>query len=413
MSQIRSRSDLCMAPLKILKNVRLACVGERAETVDHGLLAWNGETIVFAGAAEDFPAVEVGRAHEVIDAKGAWLTPGLIDCHTHAVFAGNRAEEFVLRQQGLSYAELAARGGGIMSTVNHTRAASEDELLESASRRLQCFIDEGVTTIEIKSGYGLTLESERTMLTVAAKLRQRLPIDVKRTYLGLHSVPAERKSERAGFLDEAIDLWLPRLHSEGLIDAVDAYCEHLAFSADECARLFQRAQQLGLPVKLHAEQLSDVGGSRMAAAHRALSVDHVEYLSATDIPALRAAGTVAVLIPAAFVVLKETQKPPIAELRAQQVPMAIASDLNPGTSPVQSLRLAMNLASTVFELSYAEALAGVTVHAARALGLHDRGLLAAGKRADFCLWKIDALSELAYWWGGNLLERRFFGGSSG
>lgn len=378
--------------------------------VQNGAIGWRDGVLQFVGTMRELPEAMMRQSNRLRDAGGRWVTPGLIDCHTHAVFAGNRAEEFEQRLAGRSYAQIAAAGGGIMRSMSLTRAAGVQALVRSAKPRLDALIDDGVTTLEVKSGYGLTLDAERDMLLAAGELARALPVAVQRTFLGLHALPPEYREDRAAFVSLVICEWLPKLHALGLIDAVDAFCEHLAFSVAECARFFAAAQALGIPRKLHAEQLSHLGGSVMAASFGALSVDHVEYLEAAEAAALKRAGTVAVLLPAAYVVLRETKLPPIAALRAAGVPMAVATDLNPGTSPVQSLRTAMNLACSVFGLTPEESLAGASQHAAAALGLRDRGQLQCGMRADLCLWNIEHPSELSYWWGGRLLCERVFEG---
>jgi len=343
---------------------------------------------------------------ETYNLNGAWVTPGLIDCHTHAVFGGDRSAEFEQRLHGASYAEIAAAGGGIASTVRATRAASEEELLASASKRLRSLLRDGVTTLEIKSGYGLDLANERKMLRVIRRLGESLPLTVRSTCLAAHALPAEYAGRADDYIAQVCSELLPTLAGEGLVDAVDAFCEHLAFSPAQVERVFVRARELGLPVKLHAEQLSALGGSSLAARYQALSADHLEFMSEADVQALAASGTVAVLLPGAFYLLRETQLPPIEALRRAGVAMAIASDLNPGTSPALSLRLMLSMACTSFRLTPEEALAGVTLNAAKALGLGaSHGSLEAGKVADFVAWDIQRPAELAYWLGGELPKR--------
>ena len=338
--------------------------------------------------------------------EGAWVTPGLIDCHTHTVFGGNRSGEFEQRLQGVSYADIAAAGGGIASTVRATRAASEEELFASARQRLMCLLRDGVTSVEIKSGYGLSLESERKILRVIRRLGDTLPVTVRSTCLAAHALPPEYKDRADDYIDLICNEMLPALAAEGLVDAVDAFCEYLAFSPAQVERVFKVAQGLGLPVKLHAEQLSSLHGSSLAARYHALSADHLEFMTEEDAMAMAAAGTVAVLLPGAFYFLRETQLPPMQALRKHGVKIAIASDLNPGTSPALSLRLMMNMACTLFRMTPEEALAGVTLHAATALGMGEtHGSLEPGKVADFVAWNIDRPADLAYWLGGDLDKR--------
>ncbi|MBA1197264.1 imidazolonepropionase [Pseudomonas plecoglossicida] len=346
-----------------------------------------------------------------VDLGGAWVTPGLIDCHTHAVFGGNRSGEFEQRLQGVSYAEIAAQGGGIASTVRATRAASEEQLLASARQRVEALMRDGVTTLEIKSGYGLDLANERKMLRVARRLGDALPLTVRSTCLAAHALPPEYTGRADDYIQHICDELLPALAGEGLVDAVDAFCEHLAFSPAQVERVFLKARELGLPVKLHAEQLSSLHGSSLAARYQALSADHLEFMTEDDAIAMAAAGTVAVLLPGAFYFLRETQLPPMEALRRHGVKIALASDLNPGTSPGLSLRLMLNMGCTLFRMTPEEALAGVTAHAATALGLGStHGTLEAGKVADFVAWQIDRPADLAYWLGGDLPKRVVRGG---
>lgn len=372
-------------------------------TIEQAAIVSNAGLIEWIGAQADVPSVEAER---VVDLGGAWVTPGLIDCHTHAVFGGNRSGEFEQRLQGVSYAEIAANGGGIASTVRATRAASEDALLASARQRVQALLRDGVTTLEIKSGYGLDLVNERKMLRVARHLGEELPVTVRATCLAAHALPPEYAGRADAYIDLVCEQMLPALASEGLIDAVDAFCEHLAFSPAQVERVFIKARELGLPVKLHAEQLSSLHGSSLAARYQALSADHLEFMTEDDAIAMAKAGTVAVLLPGAFYFLRETQLPPIDALRRHGVKIALSSDLNPGTSPVLSLRLMLNMGCTLLRMTPEEALAGVTVHAATALGLGaSHGTLEVGKVADFVAWQIDRPADLAYWLGGDLPKR--------
>lgn len=376
--------------------------GEYA-AVERAALVTRGQHIEWVGPEADLPRGDEAAEH---DLGGAWVTPGLIDCHTHLVFGGDRSQEFEQRLQGVDYAVIAAQGGGIASTVRATRAATEQALYASARRRALHLLRDGVTTLEIKSGYGLDLPNERKMLRVARHLGQTLPLTVRATCLAAHALPPEFAGRADDYIDEVVRRMLPVLAAEGLVDAVDAFCEHLAFSPAQVERVFQAAAQLGLPVKLHAEQLSSLHGASLAARYGALSADHLEYLTEDDVRAMAAAGTVAVLLPGAFYALRETQLPPIDLLRRHGVPIAISSDLNPGTSPALSLRLMLSMACTLFRLTPQEALAGATVHAARALGLQaSHGVLAPGMVADFVAWDIAHPAELAYWIGGELPKR--------
>lgn len=375
---------------------RYSAIEDAAIVTSAGLIEWIG------------PRVELAQVdtERTVDLGGAWVTPGLIDCHTHAVFGGNRSGEFEQRLQGVSYAEIAAQGGGIASTVRATRAASEDELFASARQRVQALMRDGVTTIEVKSGYGLDLANERKMLRVARRLAAELPLAVRATCLAAHALPPEYAGRADDYIAHICDEMLPALAAEGLVDAVDAFCEHLAFSPAQVERLFIKARELGLPVKLHAEQLSSLHGSSLAARYQALSADHLEFMTEDDAIAMAKAGTVAVLLPGAFYFLRETQLPPMDALRRHGVKIALASDLNPGTSPGLSLRLMLNMGCTCFRMTPEEALAGVTVHAATALGLGDsHGSLEAGKVADFVAWQIERPADLAYWLGGDLPKR--------
>jgi imidazolonepropionase len=395
---------------EVLVNARL-CTLEAADDyglIEDGALAWCGERLLYAGPAEQLPAACRDAARS--DAGGMLVTPGLIDCHTHLVFAGDRAREFELRLHGASYSEIARAGGGILSTVRATRAADEDALHAASLPRAQALLADGVTTLEIKSGYGLERETEARMLRVARRLGGELGLTVRCTFLGAHALPEEYADDADGYIDAVCVDWLPALAAEGLVDAVDAFCEGIGFTPAQTRRVFDAARRLGLPVKLHADQLSDLGGAGLVAEFGGLSADHVEYASAAGIAAMAQAGTVAVLLPGAYYALRETRLPPIDAFRAHRVPMAIATDLNPGTSPLLSLRLAMGMACTLFRLTPIEALRGVTVEAARALGLNDRGRLAAGLRADFALWPVAHPAELAYWIGGPGPRRVYAGG---
>jgi imidazolonepropionase len=375
---------------------RYSAIEDAAIVTSAGLIEW-------IGPRAELAPVEADRT---VDLGGAWVTPGLIDCHTHAVFGGNRSGEFEQRLQGVSYAEIAAQGGGIASTVRATRAASEDELFASAHQRVQALMRDGVTTLEIKSGYGLDLANERKMLRVARRLADELPLTVRATCLAAHALPPEYAGRADDYIAHICDEMLPALAGEGLVDAVDAFCEHLAFSPVQVERLFIKARELGLPVKLHAEQLSSLHGSSLAARYQALSADHLEFMTEEDAVAMASAGTVAVLLPGAFYFLRETQLPPMDALRRHGVKIALASDLNPGTSPGLSLRLMLNMGCTCFRMTPEEALAGVTVHAATALGLGDsHGSLQVGKVADFVAWQIERPADLAYWLGGDLPKR--------
>ncbi|NMZ93365.1 MULTISPECIES: imidazolonepropionase [Pseudomonas] len=371
--------------------------------IEDAALVTAGSLIEWIGPRSEVPTADYAQVH---DLQGAWVTPGLIDCHTHAVFGGNRSGEFEQRLEGVSYADIAAKGGGIASTVRATRAATEDELFASAYKRLRSLLRDGVTTVEIKSGYGLDLANERKMLRVARRLGEALPVSVRATCLAAHALPPEYKDRADDYIEHICNEMLPALAAQGLVDAVDAFCEYLAFSTEQVERVFKVARQLGLPVKLHAEQLSSLHGSSLAARYHALSADHLEFMTEEDAIAMAAAGTVAVLLPGAFYFLRETQLPPMDALRRHGVKIAIASDLNPGTSPALSVRLMLNMACTLFRMTPEEALAGVTQHAATALGMGDtHGSLEVGKVADFVAWQIDRPADLAYWLGGELDKR--------
>ncbi|MEN5258214.1 imidazolonepropionase [Pseudomonas protegens] len=371
--------------------------------IEDAAMVTSGAHIEWIGRRSEAPA---GDYAQVNDLAGAWVTPGFIDCHTHTVFGGNRSGEFEQRLQGVSYAEIAAAGGGIASTVRATRAATEEELFSSARKRLLSLLRDGVTSVEIKSGYGLDLASERKILRVIRRLGEELPVSVRSTCLAAHALPPEYAERSDAYIEHICSEMLPALAAEGLVDAVDAFCEYLAFSPEQVERVFIVAQQLGLPVKLHAEQLSSLHGSSLAARYHALSADHLEFMTEEDAIAMAASGTVAVLLPGAFYFLRETQLPPMEALRKHGVKIAVASDLNPGTSPALSLRLMLNMACTCFRMTPEEALAGVTLHAAQALGMEKtHGSLEVGKVADFVAWQIDRPADLAYWLGGDLEKR--------
>ncbi len=376
-------------------------IADAAVAMDAGRIAWVGPT-------DAIPAPY--RRSDAHDCAGALLTPSLIDCHSHVVFAGNRAGEFEMRLNGASYEQVARAGGGILSTVRATRAATMDDLIAQALPRIDQMIATGTTTLEIKSGYGLDLETELTMLRAARRIGTQRPIHVTTTHLAAHAIPPEFAGRADDYIDQIAIPSLHAAHTQGLIDAVDAFCEGIAFTPAQVDRLFTTATQLGLPVKLHAEQLSDLGGAALAARHKALSADHLEYLSPAGVSAMAAAGTVAVILPGAFYTLRETRMPPIHSLRAARIPMAVATDCNPGSSPMTSLPLAMNMACTLFRMTPLEALQGTTLHAARALGLSDRGTIAPGLRADLCLWDATHPAELAYRIGAPPLKSRIAGG---
>jgi imidazolonepropionase len=394
----------------IWRNARLATLAANAAglgEIEPGLVAQKGGRIIYAGPAAEAPALSAERD---TDCEGRWITPGLIDCHTHLVFAGDRAGEFERRLGGASYEDIAREGGGILSTVRATRAASVADLVENALPRLDEMIAQGVTTVEVKSGYGLSLEAETRQLQAARELGRRRPVTVTTTFLGAHALPPEFAGDAEGYI-AAVCAMIPQLAAAGLADAVDAFCEGIGFSAPQVAQVFEAAKAHGLPVKLHADQLSNLHGGALAAAHRALSADHLEHLDRAGVAAMARAGTVATLLPGAYYFVRETRLPPIEALRANGVPMALASDCNPGTAPLTSPLLVMNMAATLFRMTVPECLAGVTRNGAQALGLQDEaGALEAGKWCDLAIWDIERPAELVYWIGRNPLHARVWRG---
>jgi imidazolonepropionase len=394
----------------LLTNAKIATMTEGAPygLLNEGAIRILDGRIFWVGPMSELPSTNPSEAVE--DLGGRLVTPGLIDCHTHIVHGGNRAGEFEMRLEGASYEEVARAGGGIVSTVKATREASEADLLRSALTRVDALLAEGVCTIEIKSGYGLDIDTELKMLSVARKIGEIRPIDVRTSFLGAHAIPPEYKDNADAYLDEICLPALEAAHEAGLADAVDGFCEGIAFTPEQIARVFDKAAALNLPVKLHAEQLSDLGGARLAASYHALSADHLEYLSPEDAAALAVADTVAVLLPGAFYTLRETQLPPIEAFRDSGTAMAIATDCNPGSSPMTSLLLTMNMACTLFRMTPEEALRGVTLNGAKALGIEDVGKVVPGMRADLVVWNVDHPAELSYRIGYNPLEQRIFGG---
>ena len=374
-----------------------------------GVVATEGKKIVWAGESADLPDHFKGKEQQ--DCGGRLVTPGLVDCHSHVIFGGNRAREFEMRLEGASYEEVARAGGGIVSTVAATRAASEDDLLEDALKRVDALIAEGVTTLEIKSGYGLDVETEVKMLRVARKIGQKRTIRIVTSFLGAHAVPKSHAGKSVEYINDVCVPALEAAHAEGLVDAVDGFCEGIAFSPEEIRIVFERARELGLPVKLHAEQLSNLGGAKLAAEFAAISADHLEYLDEDGVAAMAKSGTAAVILPGAFYTLRETQMPPIELFRKYGVPMAIATDCNPGSSPLASLLLTMNMACTLFRMTPVEAMLGVTRNASRALGLETLGTIAEGQIADLCIWDAEHPAELSYRIGFNPLYQRIFGGA--
>jgi imidazolonepropionase len=377
--------------------------------IKDGVVAVQGDQIVFVGSRAELPPFDAFST-PAFDGQGGWLLPGFIDCHTHLVYAGNRANEFEMRLNGASYQDIAAAGGGIKSTVAATRAASHEELFVLGKNRLNALLAQGVTTVEIKSGYGLDLANEQKMLEVARLLGEHHPITVQTTFLGAHALPPEFAGDSDGYMTLVVEQMLPQLHAAGLVDAVDVFCEGIGFSVQQSRHLFSKARALGLPVKAHAEQLSSLGGASLVAEFHGLSADHIEFLTEADVAAMAQAGTVAVLLPGAFYFLRETRLPPIDLLRQYRVPMAVSTDLNPGTSPLCNLQLMLNMACTLFRLTPAEALAGVTCHAAKALGLQDRGTIAVGQRADFVLHAVSQPAELCYQFGVSTVQQLVIAG---
>lgn len=396
---------------RLFRDARLATMaGTGADQglglIEDGLVATEGGRIVYVGPRADAPRLD---PRETIRCEGRWITPGLVDCHTHLVYAGSRAHEFELRLKGASYEEIARSGGGIVSTVKATRAAKPRDLADESLPRLDALIAEGVTTVEIKSGYGLDLETEQKQLQVARSLAEKRDVGVVTTFLGAHALPPEAAGDKAAYLDLVCHRMIPAIAHHGLADAVDAFCEAIAFSPEETARVFAAAAAHGLPVKLHADQLSNLHGARLAAEHGALSADHLEYTDDEGVGAMAKAGTVAVLLPGAFYFIRETRVPPVAAFRSHGTAMALATDCNPGSSPLTSPLLTMNMGATLFRMTVAECLLGFTLNAAKALGRDDIGVLEPGRRADLCLWSVERLAELVYRIGFNPLFARYRG----
>jgi imidazolonepropionase len=398
---------------RIWRNARLATMSQSLPglgVVDDGVIVAGEGRIVFAGPAAQLPAA-LTRDAETVDCAGRWITPGLIDCHTHLVHAGNRANEFEMRLAGATYEEVARAGGGIVSSVKALRAASEDDLVRETLPRLDALINEGVTTVEIKSGYGLDLENEKKSLHAARRMGEERAVAVRTTFLGAHALPPEAKGEKSAYIDLVAKKMLPAIAAEGLADAVDGFCEGIAFSPEEMARVFEAAKALGLPVKLHADQLSNLHGAALAASFGALSADHLEYTDEAGAATMAKASTVAVMLPGAFYFIRETKKPPIDLFRRHGVKMAVATDCNPGTSPLTSLLLTMNMAATLFGMTVEECLLGVTRNAAAALGMSgETGTLEGGKSADLAIWDIESPAELVYRMGFNPLHARIWRG---
>ncbi|WP_189545869.1 imidazolonepropionase [Mesorhizobium sp. M2E.F.Ca.ET.209.01.1.1] len=399
--------------LRVWRNARLATMAEGAAglgIVEKGAVIARDGLFIYAGAEADMPAA-AGQGAEVVDCQGRWITPGLIDCHTHLVYAGNRANEFEMRLAGATYEEVARAGGGIVSSVKSLRAASEDELVAETLPRLDALLAEGVTTVEVKSGYGLDADNEKKSLRAARRLAGERPVTVRATCLAAHALPPEAKGDKDAFIDLVAGTILPQVAAEKLADAVDGFCEGIAFSPEQMARVFDKAKALGLPVKLHADQLSNLHGAALAARYGALSADHLEYTDEQGAAAMAKAGTVATILPGAYYFIRETKKPPVDLFRRHGVKMAVATDSNPGTSPLTSLLLTMNMAATLFGMTVDECLAGVTREAARALGLLDKtGTLEAGKSADLAIWDIERPAELVYRMGFNPLHARIWRG---
>jgi len=399
--------------LRVWRNARLATMADGAAglgIVEKGAVAARDGIIIYAGPTADMPA-SVGQGAEVVDCESRWITPGLIDCHTHLVYAGNRANEFEMRLAGATYEEVARAGGGIVSSVKSLRAASEDELVAQTLPRLDALMAEGVTTVEVKSGYGLDADNEKKSLRATRRLAGERPVTVRATCLAAHALPPEAKGDKDAFIDLVAGTILPQVAAEKLADAVDGFCEGIAFSLEQMARVFDKAKALGLPVKLHADQLSNLHGAALAARYGALSADHLEYTDEEGAEAMAKAGTVATILPGAYYFIRETKKPPIDLFRRHGVKMAVATDSNPGTSPLTSLLLTMNMAATLFGMTVDECLAGVTREAARALGLLDStGTLEAGKSADLAIWDIESPAELVYRMGFNPLHARIWRG---
>ena len=393
-SNIKENGKSASADSTSIKSKTYGQLENAAIGIKDGKIAWIGSN------EQMTPYLSHYQATQIKDVNSSWITPGLIDCHTHLVYAGNRSNEFEARLHGASYQDIAAQGGGIVATVSATRAASIEEIFAQSEKRLVALLKEGVTSIEIKSGYGLDLDTERKMLSVARQLGDKYDIHVSTSYLAAHALPPEYKDRADEYIEQVCE-WLPILHNEGLVDAVDGFCENIAFSTEQIRRVFDVARSLGLPVKLHSEQLSDIGGSALVAEYKGLSSDHLEHLSETDIKKMAASNTVAVLLPGAFYTLRDTKLPPIAALRKHQVAIAISTDCNPGTSPLTSLLLAMNMGCTLFYLTPEEVLAGATVHAAQALGLSHKGKIEVGCDADLALWDITRPADLCYQIGLN------------
>ncbi|WP_321789022.1 imidazolonepropionase [Paraburkholderia sp. J94] len=392
-------------------HLKLCAQGDPRDTIDDAAIVVENGTIAWLGAASALPAAYAQWPRE--DLGGAWVTPGLVDCHTHLVYGGQRADEFAQRLAGVSYEEIARQGGGIVSTVRATRAASEAELFAQSAARLEPLLAEGVTAVEIKSGYGLELDTERKMLRVARQLGERYPVTVRTTFLGAHALPPEYAGRADAYIDEVCERMLPALADEGLVDAVDVFCERIGFSIAQSERVFEAAARRHLPVKMHAEQLSNSGGAALAARYGALSSDHLEFLDEAGVAAMKEAGSVAVLLPGAYYFIRETQLPPLDLLRRYEVPIAISTDSNPGTSPATSLLLMMNMATTLFRMTVPEVLQGVTRHAAQAFGdAAHHGTLGVGRPADFAVWQVQSLAELAYWIGRPLCARVVRGGQT-